>query len=299
MKNLIKKCLIILSSAAILAAGTVSYASDTVRGSEVHEYNGRIYSSVNTRCNGLITDKSVWQLPSSIMSSGDVIYQFAFYYDRIYYLKGVPGSDNVLGYICSCNVDGSDIRLIADNADALSSFYISDGCIYYEVLYDYDNSHGRYLNGGIMKINLNTGGYAKIITDRDGWLRNIVDDNIFYGVDTLYHLMKTNGRYVGEISDSDIEVSTVISGATGYFGSNGSIYSRDWDGNTKWIASVPNYVNGYGVYSDSASVMNVAGGYIYYTLNSRGMMANYTDVALMKVPVSGGASTLVATWFIS
>lgn len=299
MKNLIKKCLIILSSVAILAAGTVSYASDAVMGSEVHEYNGRIYSSVNTRVNGLMADKSVWQLPSAIMSNSDTIYKFAFYYDRIYYLKGVMGSDNVLGYIYSCNVDGSDIRLIADNADAFCSFYISDGCIYYEVLNDYDNFHGRYLNGGIMKINLNTGEYAKIITDRNGWLQNIVDDNIFYGVGTQYHLMKTNGRYVGEISDSDIEVSSVISGATGYFGRNGSIYSRDWDGNTKWIANVPGYLNGYSMGGDSVSVMNIAGGYVYYTLFSRGIMANYTNVALMKVPVSGGASTLVATWFRS
>lgn len=306
MKKLFKKGLVLISFAVAFAFGTASYAADTVMGSLVQEYNGKTYTSIKSLCNGMIKDGSVSELPYSILASNieeqrqeSCIYEFAIYFDRIYYLKGVPGSDNVIGSICSCNMDGSDIRLIANDADALGDFFISDGCLYYDVLYDYDNSHGRNLNGGIMKINLNTGAYAKIVTDISGWIANILDDNIFYWVDGNCHLMKTDGRYVGGISPYDIEISTVISGATGYYGDIGSVFARDWNGNINWICNVPRFVDGYGVYNETPSVENVTGGYIYYTVHSRGIMNDNTDVVMMKVPISGGVSTVVGKWFVS
>lgn len=303
MKNLIKKVMVVLSFAIILILGTVSYAADTVGSNIIQEYNGKTYSCINYLCNGKIKDSSVTPLPYSLDKVNinapykmDFVMNFAIYNDRIYYLKSNGGTSCVVGNIYSCNMDGSDIKLIANDADALYNFFISDGCMYYKVLDDVMNDYGRYLNGGIMKINLNTGEYRKIITDMRTEIINILDDNIFYGVDGKYHLMKTSGRYVGGIANNDIEVSTVISGNLGYYCENGSVYSRDWNGNIKWICSTPNYFEGYDVYGSRG--VTVVDRYIYYTIYT-GIMTDQTDVVLMKVPISGGTSTTVGKWFIS
>lgn len=315
MKNVLKKCVILISFIMVFGICTISYATDTVKGNIIQEYNGKTYSCINYLPFGIIKDASVSKLPYQIMFDRidwdcpeNHIYKFAIYNKRIYYLKGIPGTEMVMAHIYSCNLDGSDIRLIANDADGMGNFILSDGYLYYKVLYDYENYYCRYLNGGIMKVNLNTGEYGKIITDECTMLINILDDNIFYAVGNEYHLMKCDGRYIGRIAFNDIEVSTVISGNLGYYCENGSICSRDWNGTRNWICDVPRYVEGYSVHTDSSfpelnvvgklqPVLNVTGGYIYYRI-SPGMMADCTDLVLMKVPVFGGKSTLVGKWFM-
>lgn len=303
MKKLIKNGIVVFSFVIVLMLSTVSYAADTEGSNIIQEYNGKTYSCINYLCNGKIQDSSVTPLPYSLDKVDinapyemNFIMSFAIYNDRIYYLKSNGGTFCAVGNIYSCNMDGSDIRLIANDADALYEFFISDGCIYYNLLNDYYNDYGRYLNGGIMKINLNTGEYRKIITDKNAGIINILDDNIFYSVDGNYHLMKTSGRYVGKIANNDIEVSTLISGNLGYYAENESIYARDWNGNIKWICNTPRYVEGYTVYS--SYVVNAEDGYIYYGISTT-IMPDQTDVILMKVPISGGTSTKVGKWFVS
>ncbi len=303
MKKTIKIAFVLTIFTALMMFGATTHASDTVKSSYIQTYNGKTYTSVKNLPSGKIEDSSVRALPSSIKKR-DYIYSFAIYYDKIYYVTGYEGSDCVLGYIYRCNLDGSGNELIANNADALTDFYLSDGCIYYQVLYDYGNSYGRYLNGGVMMINLNNGWYGKIITDWDAGLVNVLDDKIFYSVSNGYHLMTSRGRYIGANSSSDIEVyADTVVGAAGYKGEYGAIYKYNWNKKSQWICNVPRSITGaMAVYYQYPVVVNVSGGYIYYVI---GFTPNYSynyaspNQALFRVPVSGGNSTLVAKWFVS
>ena len=303
MKKAIKLTFTFAVFAIISLFAMTAHASDTVKSSIVQTYNGKTYTCAKYRVSGKIEDSSVYSLAGSIKNRG-MVNSFEIYYDKIYYNTSYEGSDNVVGYIYRCNLDGSNNELIANDADAFADFYLSDGCIYYQVLYDYDNAYGRYLNGGVMMINLNNGWYGKIITDWDAGLVNVLDDKIFYSVSNGYHLMTSRGRYIGANSSSDIEVyADTVVGAAGYKGEYGAIYKYNWNKNSQWICNVPRSITGaMAVYYQYPVVVNVSGGYIYYVI---GFTPNYSynyaspNQALFRVPVSGGNSTLVAKWFVS
>lgn len=299
MKKTIKIAFMLTIFAVLTLFSATVHASDTVKSSKIQTYNGKTYTNIKNLPDGKIEDSSVRALPSSLKKR-DYIYSFAIYYDKIYYVTGYEGSDCVLGYIYRCNLDGSNNELIANNANALANFYLSDGCLYYQVLYDYDNYYGRYLNGGVMLINLNTGWYGRIITDYDATLENVLDDKVFYSVSSGYHLMTARGRYIGKNDYRDAEVySDIVVGDTGYIGENGAIYKYDWNRKKKWICNVPRSVTGALVVNyQYPYVVNVTGGYIYYAI---GFTPNYLGPtqAMYKVPISGGSSTLVAKWYAS
>lgn len=302
MKKIFELTLMTIMSMFLCTA--IVYASDSIKFTSVQEYGGVTYTCADTYCVGEITAGDIRSLPQTVTNKG-VIYNFAVYYDKIYYITGSAGTSDVLGYIFRCNKDGSDNELIANNADALGTLFLSDGCLYYDVFYDYDNYYGRNLCGGIMKINLNTGNYGRIVTDRDASLVNVLDDKIFYytaGSD-IYHLMNSAGAYIGAISEYDVEAaSDIIVGNVAYAGFDGEIYAFDWNFNSTWIGSTVRYVNGCQTYPGLCYVENVTGGYIYYTIAFNNPDLRYRtvpDVAMYRMPVGGGASTLVALWFIS
>ncbi|MGN0162983.1 MAG: hypothetical protein ACI4EA_05290 [Candidatus Ornithomonoglobus sp.] len=277
------------------------HAADNIKFTCVQAYNGATYTCADTYCVGEITASDVRTLPKTVTNMG-CIYNFAIYYDKIYYITGGEGSSDVLGYIYRCNLDGSGNELIANDADALGNLFLSDGCLYYSVFNDYDNWYGRNLRGGIMKINLNTGAYGRIVTDSESYIINVLDDKVFYYVDGNYHLMNANGAYIGRISEYDVEVaSDAISGCTAYAGIDGEIYAFDWNWNARWIGSAVRYVNGNQTY-DTCFVENVTGGYIYYLVSFFNPVLQYStvpDVAMYRMPVNGGSSTLVAMWYVS
>ncbi|MDO5310877.1 MAG: hypothetical protein Q4E94_03115 [Clostridia bacterium] len=292
--GLILLIIVIFSSTAVLA-------SDSLKFTKVQTYCNRTYTCVNTHSVSDIFKDDVVALPGSITNLG-FVYSFGIYYDKIYYITGARGSSGVLGYIYRCNIDGSENELIADNADALRHPYLSDGCLYYDVLNDYDNFYGRNLCGGIMKINLNTGDYGRIVTDRYSTLVNVLDDKVFYK-SSGYHVMNTSGRYIGEMSPYDVEViSDIIIGNTAYIGLDNEIYTLDWNLNSKWIDSAPERVNGCNILPNTCNVENVTGGYIYYLVGFSNPLLHFElapDEALYRMPVNGGESELVAWWYIS
>lgn len=298
MKRIFK--LGMLTMLTMLLYTAIAYAEDTTKFTTIQTYNGITYTCIDTFANGQILANDVRSLPQQVHETdmGD-IRNFAVYYDKIYYLTGEEGTSDILGYIYRCNLDGSNIELIANNADAISTPYLSDGCLYYTVYTDYNNWYGRGHNGGIMKINLNTGEYGKIVTDRDAYLENVLGDNVFYYASD-YHLMKTNGRYVGSIAKDDIEISAnIIVGNKAYKCFGYEIYTLDWNGNKKWVGSPVRTVDGHSAISQCYCVENVTGGYIYYEVGTGIYYKDnvMVDVAMYRMPVGGGKSYPVAIWF--
>lgn len=299
------KCFIAAAAAMIAcaAAASAARAEDTVKFTRVQSCGGVTYTCVNTYTAGEIDAYDIRALPNSAVNEG-FIYRFAIYYDKIYYLTGAEGSDCVIGSIYRCNLDGSGNELIANDADALATPYLSDGCLYYVVYNDYDNWFGRNLRGGIMKINLNTGSYGRLVTDSDAYIKNVLGDKLFYSTagSGKYYLMTVNGAYIGINSEYDTEIqSDTIIGGTAYVGGTGAIYSLDWNRDRHWIGSAVQSVNGTPVLGESY-VENVTGGYIYYTVGFANPALYYhtaPDIAMYRMPVGGGASELAAMWYVS
>lgn len=288
---------------------TVDRDVDTIKSTRVQFYKGITYTCLDTYYLGEIKTNDIKFLPQTVQDTNrGCIYSFVIYYDKIYYVTGLQGSDNVLGYIYRCNLDGSDNELIANDAE-VGNLFLSEGCLYYDVLYDYDNFHGRNLCGGIMKINLNTGEYGKIVNDDSADIINMLDDNIFYHTydniyDTYrYHCINLQSGHINEISEYDVEVvADIISDGVPYAGIDGEIYELDWDYNKRRIGSAARTVSRYDADYSYATVENVTGGYIYYRMyfcNPALRHGTASNVAMYRMPVSGGSSSLVAMWFVS
>ena len=296
-----KKLLIFTIFAIISLFSVTAHASDSIKFTTVQTYNGITYTCFDTYYAGKTNTEIVKSLPRSLIK--DVcIHSFAIYYDKIYYFTAPQGSDGIQGSIYRSNLDGTNNELIANNVGGFYiQIFLSDGCLYYKDFYISPNSYKRYSNG-IIKINLNTGETKRIITDYDAYLVNILDDKLFYKASSGYHLMNTNGAYIGGISANDVEVaSDIIVGTTTYNGYDGAIYASCWGLNSKWICNVPRYVNGYPTNYEYPRVVNVTGGYIYYSISfyPKYYYGATPNKAMLRVPVTGGASELVAQWYVS
>lgn len=301
MKKFFKISLILAVFAVVSLFTATAHASDSVKSTYVQTYDGVTYTCVDTFHSAELNKSEIKTLPDSLTNDG-FIYSFAIYKGKIYYITGVKGSSDVIGSIYRCNLDGSENELIANDATASACFFLSEDCLFYPVLNDYDNNHKRNLSGGIMKIYLPTGAYRKIITDRNVTLRNVLNNNVFYQVGDGSHLMNTMGAYIGGLSPNDVEIAAdVIVGATAYMAYLGDVYAHDWSWNKTFICNLADYVNGNKVNSYSGEVVNVTGGYVYYyvTYTAPNYHLNPDNTALFKAPLSGGTSTLVATWYKS
>ena len=300
MKKALLGIMVFITTAII---GVAAHAEDTVQSTFVQSYGDTTYTCTDTFTVAEKVSSDVKGLPGSTVNEG-FIYRFAIYYDKIYYLTGEQGTSDVIGSIYRCNIDGTANELLVNDAE-ISDFWLSDGCLYYTVFRDWDNYYGRNLNGGIMKVNLNTGAYGRIVTDSDAYLINVLGDKLFYYCyeNDVYCMMNSNGAYLGMISYSDVEVySDRIANGGAYIGLDNNIYSMDCNGSTRWIGTTPDTVNGYEVYENSCWVENVTGGYIYYTIEFWNPSLSYRTVpntALYRMPVGGGNSTLVSMWYIS
>lgn len=283
----------------ILAFALTANAEDTVKFTRIQNYNGITYTSLDTLTYGTIHADDVKPLPNGLSNEG-FIYSFAMYYDKIYYLTGRQGTDGVIGSIYSCNPDGTENTLIANDAE-INSCFLNDGCLFYNVV---DAYYGKGYSGGIMRINLNTGEYGKIVTDSNSSLINVVGDRIFYMINwSDCHCMTVKGAYIGRISRNDIEAATdFIAGDRAYKAYGGAVYSYDWAWNSKWITNIPLWIGGRHTYRDLASVENVTGGYVYYMVCADMKYyidGSYTDVYMIRVPMDGKGYEVVAEWFIS
>lgn len=271
------KKLLCAALAAMSVVPTVSAfaaTEDPVEFSTVDEMNGQVYvAQYFSTQQGLyfkganVTTRSI---PYSALKFSTT--QFCCYGNRFYYMNMEPCDG--ISKIYSCDANGNDEIMIANNASAGSSAFIVDNNIYYNayssVLDWTGNYFGREYYGGIYKINLATGDWQRLVTDSDASMWFCDGDYIYYSAGDSYYQIDTNGNYCHYANSYGDEFawnsysynlsSYVLTGRTMYFTDNtGTLYSKARKGSDleqlKRIVGSP-----MGSY-----VIKVTKKYIYYT----------------------------------
>ena len=121
-------------------------------------------------------------------------YGFTIYNDRIYFLTG-GASEVVPAQIYSCDTDGNDLQLIADDASNYSKCFIYNGRLYYDVYpasaYPYYSSDsGVKYDSGIWRISLDSGKREKLVDMKNVRLTYMDKEHLYYAVpdgDSCYY----------------------------------------------------------------------------------------------------------------
>ena len=164
----------------------------------------------------------------------------------MYYLKGEDASIIVPASIYSCNMDGSGITILADNASNFSNVYIVDNILYYDAYttpeWDMDYYNGYY--GGIYSINLENLSWQKISDKKYADLWYCDGDYVYYkiGHEGPCYATSTDGTktlYVSQWCDEFLE-DVYVKGNLTYYVKNGDLYVRNKNGwGDRWLAKVP------------------------------------------------------------
>lgn len=221
-------------------------------------------------------------LPYGMIDLG-YIYKFSCYNGRIYYMTGPEGSyitEPVSIY--SCDMNGNDNVLIANNVSAWSEAFIVDNVLYYEGFYSIpgDGVQGYY--GGIYRVNLGDCTWKKIVDGRaeleycDGdyvYFKTYVTNPYNFKNTYSYFAVDVNGYSCISMPEDCDEFSdnlfTRIRGNKTYYISNNALYEKTRNsGNVKKICDVPK----------STFIHSVTSSYIYYTI-----LSEYPNAKLYRV----------------
>lgn len=243
------KKLLCAALAAVAVLSTVSAfaaTEDPVQFSTVDEMNGQVYvAQYFSTQQGLyfkganVTTRSI---PYSALKFSTT--QFCCYGNRFYYMNMEPCDG--ISKIYSCDANGNNEIMIANNASAGSSAFIVDNNIYYNayssVLDWTGNYFGREYYGGIYKINLATGDWQRLVTDSDASMWFCDGDYIYYSAGDSYYQIDTNGNYCHYANSYGDEFawnsysynlsSYVLTGRTMYYvdNSTNTLYSKTRNG---------------------------------------------------------------------
>ena len=270
------KKLLCAALAAMSVVPTVSAfaaTEDPVEFSTVDEMNGQVYvAQYFSTQQGLyfkganVTTRSI---PYSALKFSTT--QFCCYGNRFYYMNMEPCDG--ISKIYSCDANGNDEIMIANNASAGSSAFIVDNNIYYNayssVLDWTGNYFGREYYGGIYKINLATGDWQRLVTDSDASMWFCDGDYIYYSAGDSYYQIDTNGNYCHYANSYGDEFawnsysynlsSYVLTGRTMYFTDNtGTLYSKTRNGGD--LKQLKRIESGM-----SSDIVKVTKKHIYYT----------------------------------
>ena len=270
------KKLLCAALAAVAVVPTVSAfaaTEDPVQFSTVDEMNGQVYvAQYFSTQQGLyfkganVTTRSI---PYSALKFSTT--QFCCYGNRFYYMNMEPCDG--ISKIYSCDANGNDEIMIANNASAGSSAFIVDNNIYYNayssVLDWTGNYFGREYYGGIYKINLATGDWQRLVTDSDASMWFCDGDYIYYSAGDSYYQIDTNGNYCHYANSYGDEFawnsysynlsSYVLTGRTMYFTDNtGTLYSKTRNGGD--LKQLKRIESGM-----SSDIVKVTKKHIYYT----------------------------------
>lgn len=270
------KRLLCAALAAMSVVPTVSAfaaTEDPVEFSTVDEMNGQVYvAQYFSTQQGLyfkganVTTRSI---PYSALKFSTT--QFCCYGNRFYYMNMEPCDG--ISKIYSCDANGNDEIMIANNASAGSSAFIVDNNIYYNayssVLDWTGNYFGREYYGGIYKINLATGDWQRLVTDSDASMWFCDGDYIYYSAGDSYYQIDTNGNYCHYANSYGDEFawnsysynlsSYVLTGRTMYFTDNtGTLYSKTRNGGD--LKQLKRIESGM-----SSDIVKVTKKHIYYT----------------------------------
>ncbi len=249
--------------------------------SNVAAYNGIVYTTKRAEGDGGVyfADGNVAanSLPQALLekekSESRIIWSFCFYNDKIYYLISGDGTVEIPGEICSCNLDGTNNVVLADNAFNGGYACIVDNILYYDAMPENDENYPGY-DGGIYKINLGDLSYQKFSVG-EASLAYCDGDNIFYKKSNSgttypsfkYYKADINGNNVTSVSgDSDeFGYGVIIRGNNSYYVKNNALYVKTRNGyDAKKLADLPGY----------AHIRNVDDTYVYYTV-----VTSYTEMS--------------------
>lgn len=193
------KKIICAAVAAAVAMSSAAFAAteDPVQFSTVDEMNGKVYVTEfvhegGNRFQGGNIEINL--VPQSMLANRAK--WFCCYGDRFYYVGGDGGISNLY----SCDKEGNDTIVIADNACCSTIIFIVDNILYYKAYStkadaDGDDFYGRTYYGGIYKINLATGEWQKVVGDEEAVLNFCDGDFIYYTVNGVCYKIDTNGNY--------------------------------------------------------------------------------------------------------
>ncbi|MFQ7292447.1 MAG: stalk domain-containing protein [Monoglobales bacterium] len=290
-------------------------SEDLLTTNNVNVINGEVYTTQWATTNGALRfvggDFNQKRFISPI---GDTL-DFCFYRGRIYYISWMGGSDFLPAQIYSCNLDGSDNRLLVENASNDSTLYIADGYMYYDafLFFDEDNDgwNETVISDGIYKMNINTGEKTLIVNpsefeNQEGYSRlSLVScdkNSIYFDInwsDDDYYSINYNGKYLNKIYlDAEEKQRNrsdgIVKDGRRYYISGDKLYEQKEDDSSsvREICSVPNgsyYDNpNSNIDSKNSFITYVDDDYIYYTVYTMykynpNISMQYNDAVLCRI----------------
>jgi len=212
-------------------------------------------------------DFKLVSVPKSVNDMGQVL-EFTVYDDRIYFLANDHGSDIFPAFIYSCDMNGGDMKEIANNAYSHSHCFIKDGKIYYDALgidtyknlsfnifeteyyaprdYDMNTIKGIYkanIDGSDRKcivpdMLISTQSENELIVSDSEMLETVLSRNKFYSTDLDGSSIKECSFPYRELDMSEHRIITG-DGTAYYTNSDGEIFSEMPDGTKNIIKKIP------------------------------------------------------------
>lgn len=257
----------------------------------VQMYNGIVYTTPQMYNDGDIrfAGGNVQTKTITAPVANDALYSFSIYNDKIYYLCGPAASDNAHAKIYESNIDGSNAKLIVDNAENNSNCFIYNNEIYYDTL-DFGDNITRYPSDGyIYKVNIATTDVEKVSNRKNAELGLINSTGVYYNCDTMNFSCNLSGTNEKRGAERDDRCGTIINPQfvgnpnteMYYYISDGNIHEMKLNSylDYRFIAKVP----------EDAELLAVDSSFIYY---ADIVYENLSGTAFVyKCPLSGNDST--------
>ena len=222
-------------------------------------------------------------LPYGMMDEG-AIYTICCYNNKIYYSTGMGDGDiDVPTKIYSCDMNGQNNVLLADNAVAYNDAIIIDNVLYYQEYAPHTSGGMKGYNGGISKINLDDLSWQKLVDGNASM--NYCDGEYVYYVNNnngMYCAIDVNGQNVIEMSPWIDEYCSIGSHqGEGHFIKDDKMYYID--GNILYAKELNQWKQEIiGITPYNSQVINVSNNYIYYVT----MKSQYSNGTYMKNPTA-------------
>lgn len=235
------------------------------------EANGVVFVPQFMSTNGGIVCKhgnvDVVQIPKSIDDIGYVT-SMSCHKNKLYFLMGTGASSFAVAGIYRCDFNGKKVEEIADNASNYSTCFIIGDDLYYDAANgDYFDEvfkqEKKQYDGGIYKVNLNSGKSTKIINKRTAKLYYCDKEKIYYSTyennKEKYYSSDLNGRNVKADNGENIMFNpdAVKNAGVVYTTEKNNLVCSDINGADKKTL----------VYNtDRMTVQSVTDKYVYYTV---------------------------------
>ncbi len=218
------------------------------------ELFSRSYFHIGGGINYFRSDRGLTKLDDRIygLPWDSSVDSFCFYKDKCYFLAGCTSDAMAIpGSIYSCNLDGSGLRKLANNASYTEGHItIVDNYLYYAA---FDSNNGmtdvQGYAGGIYRINLNDLSYKKLTSDR-ATIYYCDGDYIYYGANNRCYAIRTDGTGKVQVNPDCDEFKNLywnpdynnfyLKGNHLYYTYNNNLYVRNKNGgNARYLGTIP------------------------------------------------------------